>query len=83
MKNVPEADLKFAIIWDNGSNISYIKRELQMQGVEEIHIDHITCTTDREDQDLGYEITFGSYDKNFIDKMLKCYHGYICAYNST
>ena len=83
MNNVPETDVKFTIIWDSGSNISSIKRELQVQGVEEIHIDHITCTTDRGNQDLGYEITFGFSDMNFIDEILKCYHGYICADNST
>ena len=83
MKNVPESNLKFAIIWDSGAHISSIKRELQVQGVKEIHIDHITCTTDRGDQDLGYEINFGSSDMNLIEEMLKCYHGYTCADNST
>ena len=44
---------------------------LYAQGIDEIRIEHILCTTDRGDQDLGYKISFYSDDDSLIEKFLK------------
>ena len=57
--------------FDSGSNISTIKHTLQAHGIEHFKINHILCSTDRGDQDLGYEISFCSDDYKLIEKILK------------
>ena len=65
------AKAKCVSFFDSGSNLATIKRLLHAQGIDEIYIEHILCTTDRGDQDLGYEISFCSDDDNLIEKILK------------
>ena len=62
---------KCVTVFDSGSNISTIKYTLQAHGIEHFKINHILCSTDRGDQDLGYEMSFCSDDYNLIKKILK------------
>ena len=61
----------FVTIFDSGSNLSSIKKALQSHSIKHFKINHILCSTDRGDQDLGYEISFCSDDYNLIKKILK------------
>ena len=65
------AKAKCVSFFDSGSNLSTIKKTLQTNGIEHFKINHILCSTDRGDQDLGYEISFYSDDDNLIEKFLK------------
>ena len=69
MKTVDKS--KCVTFFDSGSNLSSIKKALQSHGIEHFKINHILCSTDRGDQDLGYEISFCSDDYNLIKKILK------------
>ena len=62
---------KCVSFFDSGSNLATIKKALQAHGIEHFKINHILCSTDRGDQDLGYEISFYSNDDNLIEKLLK------------
>ena len=62
---------KCVTFFDSGSNLSSIKRTLQSHGIKHFKINHIFCSTDRGDQNLGYEISFCSDDYNLIKKILK------------